>query len=1054
MRISPFAKVRLVVVAAEWVLIATMGLVPALGQQGNATLVGQVQDASGATVPRAKVLAKNIRTGIERSTTTNDSGEYTIPALDTGEFKVTVSAAGFRSAVQEHVVLRYQQSQRVDVTMSLGDVAEQVDVTSTPTQLQTENATASTIIDQTKVRELPLNGRNFIQLAQLVPGTTPGAPGDGNTSFAGTGFTVSAAGQRDFNNEYTLDGVSMSETRNPAPAFLPSVDAIQEFNVQTGLFSAEYGYKAGAHVDIAIKSGTNQYHGNVFEFLRNSVFDARNYFGTQVDPLKRNQFGGTFGGRIIRDRTFFFVAYDGTRQRQDITTSSTVPDPAQLSGNFSGLHTPVIDPTTNAQFPGNVIPASRIDGRAALMAPYFPAPNRSGQPNYTFNGAAPDDTDQFFIRVDHKLTEHDNVFARYAYSNRQFSTPPSIEPFGTATPIRAQNASVQEIHLFTPSMINQFQLGYNRYHRENVSEQRFVSLANQLAIPGVDQNPSLVGFPVVNITGYAAIGEGTYNPLQFYNELEQLKDTFSYVRGAHSFKAGIDFLHIRNQQTFPLYPRGQFGFTGGVTGNPVADFVLGLPLTTQVSAGLTPARIFTTFYDGYILDDWKVKPNLTINLGLRYEANMPVQDQRGLARNFDLATGTLFPAPGVRTRLYRFDDNNFAPRLGIAYRPGNSEKWVIRAGTGVFYSTPEFNTVVDFNLNPPFFTTDQFRTSPATVLTLANPFPSGSQQAAGAPSIYSIDANDYRDAFTLEWTFGIQRQITRSLSFDATYMGSKTTGLLGDLLINQATPGTGSIQLRRRFPQYAAINYWTPIGFSTYHSLQLKAEQRFANGLTFLAAYTYGKAIDLTGSPIFGDTVAGGPQQKGNIFENKGLAGYDIRHRLVVSYDYALPVGRGKQFLATANRLVDGFLGGWQLNGITTVQTGSPFTVFVGGDPNSTGGGTLRADRLADGRLSRSERSVAEWFDTSAFRAPALFQFGNSGRDILTGPGLVNFDASLFKDFNFSESKRLQFRGEVFNVFNHPQFMIPGQTINTPTFGVITSAGTAREMQLALKLYF
>lgn len=278
-----------------------LAAIPARAQQGTATLVGQVQDASGGTVPRATVTATNVKTGNERTATTNDSGEYTIPALDTGDYRITVAATGFKSAVHENVILQYQQSQRVDVTLTVGNVSEQVSVSSAPTLLQTENATASTVIDQKKVQELPLNGRNFIQLAQLVPGTTPGAPGNGNTSFAGTGFTVSAAGQRDFNNEYTLDGVSMTETRNPAPAFLPSVDAIQEFNVQTGLFSAEYGYKAGAHVDIAIKSGTNQFHGNVFEFLRNSVFDARNYFGTQVDPLKRNQFGGTFGGRIIKD---------------------------------------------------------------------------------------------------------------------------------------------------------------------------------------------------------------------------------------------------------------------------------------------------------------------------------------------------------------------------------------------------------------------------------------------------------------------------------------------------------------------------------------------------------------------------------------------------------------------------------------------------------------------------------------------------------------------------------------------------------------------------------
>jgi hypothetical protein len=520
-----------------------------------------------------------------------------------------------------------------------------------------------------------------------------------------------------------------------------------------------------------------------------------------------------------------------------------------------------------------------------------------------------------------------------------------------------------------------------------------------LAIPGTDTNPDLVGFPVISIQGYTGLGEGMFNPLVFYNELKQFKDGFSVIRGKHSVKFGAQIMRIRNQQSFPLSPRGNFSFTGFVTGNPVADFLLGRPLLSSSSVGLTPARLFTTLYHLFVTDDWKVTPNLTVNLGLRYELNPPVQDSRGLARNLDIKTGTLFPNGDIRTRLYRFDKNNLAPRLSFAYRPSGTQRTVIRGGSGVFYSTPEFNTVVDFNLNPPFFTTNNFRATPEVPLTLADPFPVTGKLPTGAPTIFSVDRDNYRDAFTLLWSLDVQHELVRDFSIDIGYTGSKTTGLLGDILPNQPDPGPDNPQARRRFPQFGPIFFWTPNAFSTYHGLTFKAEKRYSQGLFFLASYTWSKAIDLIQSPVFGDGLSGGIQRKDNIFADKSVAGFDRRHRLSFSYGYELPFGKGKPLASNLGPAVEALIGGWQINGITTLQTGPPFTPVVPGDPAGiAGNGTLRPNRLRDGGLDSSQRTLVHWFDTDAFVAPPPFTFGNAGRNVLIGPGTVNFDFSVFKN--------------------------------------------------------
>jgi hypothetical protein len=1030
--------------------------IPSYSQNATSTLVGLLTDTTGAVVPNAKITVTNLGTGISRITTTNSNGEYTVPFLDIGQYKITAETKGFQTFTLQRVSLGYEQTIREDISLSVGAVTQQVTVEASAPLLNTENATQNAVIDQQKLNDLPLNGRNFIQLTQLVPGTTPGNAGAGNTSFTLQGFAVSANGQRDFNNTYTLDGMNMTESRNPSPAFNPSIDALQEFNMQVGLYGAEYGTRAGAQVDLALKSGTNKFHGDVYEFLRNSKFNSRNFFNATVPPLDRSQFGATLGGPVRKDRTFFFAAYDGTRQAARTALSGVVPTASMLQGDFSSVTKPVINPATGLQFPGNIV--TGINSISKALAGYYPAPTQAGVTNYSRLAPAFDNDDQFFARVDHRLTNKDNLFGHFAYARRDTLSPAAINPFGTLNPFKAVNFSLQNTHIFTPSTINQVQIGYNRYHREIDSQQRFPNVASTLALPGVDPNPALVGFPVISVTGYAGLGEYTYAPLQFYNELKEVKDTLSMIRGSHTIKVGTDITRYREQQAFPFYPRGQFGFTGYASGNAVADLLLGLPQSSSVSNGLTPARIYTTFYHFFGTDEWKVTRKLTLNIGLRYEADMPVQDQRGLATNFNPTTGTLFPTLGTRQRLYNFDNKDFAPRFSFAYRPFGGGTTVVRGGYGIFYSMPEFNAVVDFNLNPPLFSISAFTASSQVPLTFSNPFPSTGKGAAGAATVYAVDQQGFRNGLSQLWSLSVQRKIASNLMLEAGYTGGRTDGLLMNSLINQPLPGAGSVQPRRPYPAYASINYWVPGDYATYHALLLKAERRFSNGLYFLASYTWSKSLDIQQSGIFGDSQSGGPQNKNNLRGEYGMAPMDYRQRFVVSYGYELPFGKGKRFLSTGAPLENAFLGGWQINGVTTAMSGAPFTLTVPGDPAGIGGtGTLRPNRIANGNLPSSQRTVARWFDTLAFVLPPAYSFGSSGRNVLISPGLLNFDFSLFKGFKIGESKRIEFRAEYFNLFNHPQFGIPGQSMGTTSLGVISSANggnPARIGQLALKIYF
>jgi hypothetical protein len=1035
-----------------WVLLLLSSQHLAHAQGAASTIVGNVMDPSGAGISQATITIQNADTGTTREVRTNESGGFSVPSLSAGRYVVTANASGFATEKRMQIRLEYQQTQRVDFVLRVGDVSQSVTVEANVATLQTDDASTATVLDERQIRDLPLNGRNFIQLTQLVPGTTAGAPGNGNTGFAGQGFAVSAYGQRDWNNQYTLDGVDMTEARNPAPEFLPAIDAIQEFDVKSGVYSAEYGWKGGAHVDIAIKPGTNQFHGNVYEFLRNDFANAKNYFATKVDDLKRNQFGATFGGPIQRNKLFFFGAYDETRQIFSATQFALVPTPQQLSGDFSSSPTPIIDPTTGLPFPGNIIPSNRIDPNATILGAFYPAPNLSGVFNFTRAGAAFDNTREWFTRVDYNISDRDHVFGRFASSKRKYGDPPVIADFAGVNPLIADNVAIQEVHIFTPKILNSLLLGFSYYHREIADAKVYSDIAKQLTIPHVADNPLITGIPYISIDGYSPIGQGAFSPLIFHNQNFQLSDNLSIQQGNHSIKVGFEVQKFRFEQTFIVWPRGFFEFSGYATGNTVADFLLGLPVFTQVANALTPGHLFNTPSSYYVQDDWKARPNLTVNAGFRYELNPPVHDSHGLARNLDLKTGNLFPATNVPVPLWNLDKGDVAFRLGFAYRPFNNERTVIRAGSGLFYSTPELNIVTDGNLNPPFGVTNSFLATSSTQLTFEDPYPSATGLPQGAPTIFA-DAPNLKNARTALWNLDVQHSL-KSFIVDIGYTGSRTTHLVNDSMPNQPTPGDpATAQTRRLFPQYGKIYFFQSGGWSTYEGLQVKVEKRVSKGLFLLGSYTWSKAIDLSESPIFGDAFAGYGQDKNNLAADKGLAPSNLKHVFSLSYGYELPFGRNQQFAAHMNPLGEALIGGWQINGIVSWHTGSPFSVFSYADIGVAYDTITRATQIApNGNLPSTQRTLSRWFDTSAYVDPVA-TFGNSGRDSLIGPGMFNMDVSLFKGWSFERFK-VQLRGEAFNVTNHPNFGFPGNYVGIPGFGAINYAGSPRILQIATKVSF
>ncbi|MGI9073170.1 MAG: carboxypeptidase regulatory-like domain-containing protein [Bryobacteraceae bacterium] len=1072
-------------------IVYSLLALPLLAQVDTGTIVGTLHDPSGAAVPSATVTIVQKSTNTSTVVHSDEKGDYTSPPLHVGVYLVTAEAPGFKAVTRDNLTLQVQDRLRIDFDMQVGQISERVLVSSEAPPIQTETSSLGQVLSSRVITELPLNGRDYIQLATLTTGvvSTSASNTNGNIGGSSTGGQNSfvADGARGTLNNFLLDGIDNNSNDNGGVVLRTNVDAIQEFKIQTNSFSAEFGRSGGAAINAVIKSGTNSYHGDVFEFLRNSALDARNYFedpSAKKASFKQNQFGATIGGPIRPDKLFWFGDYQGTVIRNPLTFVSSVPTAAERVGDFSGPDEPIIydpasyDPATNtrAQFPNNIVPADRIPALTQNIANLYPLPNQPGKlrNNYIISPTEQDRIDQGDFRIDYNMSEKDQLFLRYSMSGRTDVRPAPLPGLanggGSSTGNGFENtkgAALGYTRTFTPTTVNELRIGFNHVHvRRGVPLGGNVQPPPELLVPGVPNNPGTVGLTLFIPSGYRRIGDPGYAPTILATQERQITDVLNLVRGAHTIKMGAEMRWSEFNIFQVAAPNGSFSFTGQFTQNPsdgdggssIADELLGLPTSSTISSLLDLGNR-QHVPSAFIQDDYKVTSRLTLNLGLRYDYFSPLVEVNDKQSNFDYQTAQLIVAGrnGASRGLVTPDHLDFAPRIGLAWSPFGGGKTVIRSAYGMFYSGQEIRTAGGLQLayNLPFYYQPFFISDGITpVLTVSQGFPSVNPANAVDPPVTSVDTR-LKTPYYQEWNFAIQQALPSAASVELAYAGSKGTHLQVLTDPNQVqVPGPGDVQPRRPYPQYGPFAAIQNRGNSTYHSLQLKVEKRYSHGLSFLSAFTFSKAINDLPEMCCNFPY---PQNSFDLRAEKGLADFDQRVRWVTSFDYELPFGHGRRYL-TSNRLLDLAFGGWHLGGIYTLASGFPFSPFLGYDPSNTGDvGVVRADRIADGNFSRSQRDPNLWFDINAFPLPADYTFGNSGRNVLIGPGVNLVDGSIRKEFATTETQRLEFRAEFFNMLNHPNFAQPDNFIDDGpgAAGVITSlAIPMRQVQFGLKYRF
>ena len=1053
------------------------------------TITGTVSDPAGGILPNVVVTITNVDTNFERTFTTDERGNYTVALLSAGTYRIEAALAGFKLGVVENVFLSVDDRLQIDFMLQIGEVAERLTVTDVTPLIQSISS-VGVVIDNRKVVELPLNGRQFESLAQLVAGSVSPAPGS-TLSLRG-GFN--SAGARETATTNLLDGVDNNDPAINNFTLRPILDTIQEFKVLANSYSAEFGRGGGAQVIVNTRSGTNEFHLSLWEFLRNDKLDARDFFNKKDSgpkpPFRRNQFGATAGGPIQPDRSFFFLAYEGVRRRQVFTSRQQVPDEALLRGDFSAVPTPLRDPEnrTGPTFPGNLIPQNRFNpiARGILDRGSFPlpTPGLSDANNYLAVNPFPNDMNQYSARLDHNFSATTTLFGRYGYTKDKLTTPCAdqaaferfsvvgyyltaansqtacVPGFGNDDTTRAQSLALGLTHIFSPRMIGEIHGGFNRQVQSRIafaSEDHDISA--ELGIPA-SGNPKDFGHPIIAIAGLSTIGDRGYQKRA--GTTEQIAASLSFTATAHTLRTGVD---VRPIMFFAgSNVRETIRFSGLWTGNAFADFLLGLPSQTTRDPSDSFRYHRVNSFNWYVQDDYRVSNRLTLNLGLRYEYNTPdVEKQNRLAHvNVKTFQYELAGENGASRALYNADRNNFGPRLGFALRPDSRGKGVVRGAYGIFYSIPVIGNDLFFVRDgPPFQQPETFDagTFPGD-LTLSDPFRS-TRLAAQVFDAPSIDP-DFRDAYIQHWNIGYQRQLPSNLMFEMTYVGNKGTRLAKTVDINQAFPVEGlaqpPVQPRRPLPGFGAIPLLQSSGNSIYHGLLGRLERRFSEG-TFLISYTLGHAID--------DSTGGNATQDArNLKGDRGNSDFDARHRLAVSFIYELPFGRGKAFGRNWGSALNAVLGGWELSGIGTYQSGQPIHVQLSpSNQNSNTGSTRdRPDigRIVDGRVFetstkpviKNSPDKTRYLDAAAFSIPLRGSFGNAPRNYFNGPSTKNWDVMLGKDFR-RENLAVQLRAEFYNVFNHPSLNQPNRFVDTPSFGTITSTLLQnRQIQFGLKLAY
>jgi hypothetical protein len=1057
--------------------------VPVRAQYGTGIILGTVTDPSGAVIPGATVEVRNNATNETRTYVTDEMGNYRFTALPSGTYTITAAAGGFRTATVGEVVLRVNMQVRVDIRMEIGAAAETIQVAATTPQLQTDTAALGTVIDSRTILELPLNARNFFDLAAL----TPGALKTWGASSVMDERSIEIGGIRNTSTNAMLDGVDFSVANINNPAIALSLDVIEEFKVQVNFMDASYGHGA-AGIDMVTKRGSNAFHGVVYDFVRNRAFQSGQFFRPPAGAprFSYNQFGAAAGGPIVKDKLFYYGNYEGRRRRTGVILQGLVPTAEMHRGDFSGLGRTIRDPFNNNQpFPGNRIPETRWDPIARQLIQYFPVPNFVNQRpgvNFLVTPSDRERRDQFTARIDYRTSEKGTLFGRYSFADNDLVNVAYIVGKGMIRPDRSQNGAIGYTYVASPTLISETRLGFTKAFlaRESDGDRYSKNYVAELGLKNLAPQPGDYTLPSISLTGYAP-GSPTGTPgfvgyggrIVQNNIYYRAAETVTWIRGRHNLKIGGDISRLMVGYDQGSNQNGVFSFTGVYANDSFADFLLGIPQTAAGGLGSILPELggvakysIGTQIQWFIQDDWKITNRLTLNLGLRWEY---FQQWRGRHAWFDLATGRQLianspdyyipgrgyfrgtGAPLLPERPIQDDKNDYAPRLGLAYRL--TENTTVRMGAGVFYALNQGGmTLVPLTSTPPFYMRANLTSSPTRPeLFLSRLFPSPLETTTGVTS--NLDLRK-RTGYIYNYNFNIQRQLRPGLLLELGYMGNTGHKQIGTRLLNQprlpADPNNPEpFAARMPYPSLVpgfsqVVNYQ----WSNYNAGFVKLEQRVWNGLSYTVAYTFSKLMD----------NAATAQNMYDWRPERGLAGNDVPHNLIFSYVYELPFGRGKP-VNLRNRALDAILGGWQLSGITNFRSAMPLTIFTAGDIANVGTGNQRgnATGVKPKRLDPRTNNL-RGFDPSAYATPPRGTFGNLARNTQRGFGINNWDVAFMKNFwipPLGEASRLQLRVEFFNFFNHTQFRDMGTTVNVPaTFGIVNTTYDPRIMQLAAKLYW
>jgi hypothetical protein len=1047
---------------ASFLVLGLLLIPPAASAQlaSQTALVGTVSDPAGLVLPGASVVAVNVGTRDTYEATTNAEGDYYIQFVKPGTYEVSVTVNGFQTFKATGVEVASNQVVRTKAVMQVGGINESVSVEAHAQVLDTDRATVSETIGQREIVELPLSGRNVWSLASTTPGVLGGLNSDIGLSFRG-------AGQREIQNSLSLDGINTSANLLAATSMRPIADAVTEIQVQTGSTSAEYGSYLGVHINVVTKSGTNTPHGSLFYFLQDDSLDARGHFENRAlpaNPRNRKQFGAQFDGPLFipkfydgRNRTFFMGAYEGVRGEAITSPFASVPTALMRQGNFSQVSTPIINPFTGQQFPGNIIPPSMLSPTALSLLQYYPAANLPGVTN-NYQGPSPntDNVDQFLTRVDQNIGNKIRLNLRYnwhdSFGRNVFNA--AIPATAVTQPRVNNNWLGGYTHTLKPNLLNDFKIGYHRVNFDTLNPFAVdgpADAGSSLGIPGFDgdvkyNNP---GLPSINVSNFAGLGAGGTNWYQFDTTF-QMSNVLAYSAGAHNLRTGFDLRRLATGRRAANDPRGLFSFTNDITGYSMAAFMLGLPRTVIPPTDQIQGHVGGWRNGFFVNDVWQPARNLTLSLGLRYEMNTPVQTYEGLATMLAEDLETIIPAtlPSVGFQFHEANYKDWGPRLGATYRL--SEKTVVRAGFGIYYNPNQMNSFTFLTNNPPLAAVTTYTSDP-TNPTLSFDRPTGIVGPAGRPDMIS-PTRELPNARKDQWSFDLQRELWRDTALDIQYVGSNTSHLDRSFFNNTPTPGAGAVDPRRPSQKFRSRRMIQNDLIADYDAISVILRKRMSHGIHADAHYTWSRTRDMA------THSNGGGQTMDNydIWRDYGPAIWDIPHRFVASYLYDVPFLKD-----SSNPFLKYVVAGWQVSGVTTLQSGSPVNVTISADRANIGiTGQQRPDLVGPVPSLNCVPDPAapprlmNCFDRSAFALPAQFTFGSTSRNLLRGPKFVNTDLSFMKNVIVGGGATVQIRVEMFNIFNTVNWGNPNATFDSANWGLITSAGTMRQVQLGAKLLF